>query len=81
MCDQSDDNCSSVRSSTVASGDDDDEEPYLLGPEVDFVTAVAAAAQQSGMTVVGSTVAPTNKNSLGKILLSEQNCGSLCKLE
>lgn len=56
------DACSSIRSSTVASVEDEDEEAdesYLAaGPDVDFVTAVAAAAHQSGLAVVGSTVAP-----------------------
>lgn len=62
-----------MRSSTVISGDEDEDEEagesYLTaGPDVDFVTAVAAAAHHSGLTVVGSTVTqPGTRHTSGKL--------------
>lgn len=50
--------CSSVQSSTCSSGDG----TFLT--EEDFASAVARAAEMSGLTVVGTTVCdPSNKSS------------------
>jgi len=54
VTDNSDTNCSSVRSSGASSSD----ASFLA--EADFASAVAKAAELSGLTVIGSTVHDPN---------------------
>ncbi|KAK3587010.1 hypothetical protein CHS0354_016990 [Potamilus streckersoni] len=57
ITDQCNTDCSSVRSSTCSSGDGS----FLT--EADFASAVARAAEMSGLTVVGTTVCDLNPKS------------------
>lgn len=71
--DQCNSDCSSVHSSSGSSG----EGSFLT--EADFASAVAKAAEMSGLTVVGTTVCDLN-NKASKLLLDLKFCTFACNV-